>query len=221
MFIHVQPSSHQDGRCCGWTARSWRGWESSRRHWGRRSFSKSSSCKSGKKSATCSSLAEVSLSVWACICACVCACERTWFCLFLSVIALSWETERRVDFAMTAEELGCAKWEEGSLRACAPAVTYVEVDVKAQLLVTVCSFIDGSSWFAALPPSDGSSKHFYYPAINTLTRSQLTWIQQFDVDFFLWATLKLSQLFVFCSHHDYSLPDSMLALDFICPDTDF
>lgn len=72
MFIPIQPSSHQDGRCCGWTARSWRGWESSRRHWGRRSFSKSSSCKSGKKSATCSSLAEVSLSVWACICVCVC-----------------------------------------------------------------------------------------------------------------------------------------------------
>lgn len=50
-----------------------------------------------------------------------------------------------MDFAMTAEELGCSKLEEGSLRACTPAVTYVEVDIKAQLLVTVCGFIDGSS----------------------------------------------------------------------------
>lgn len=46
---------------------------------------------------------------------------------------------------MTAEELGCAKLEEGGLRACTPAVTYVEADIKAQLLVTVCGFIDGSS----------------------------------------------------------------------------
>lgn len=50
-----------------------------------------------------------------------------------------------MDFAMTAEESGCAKSEEGSLRACTPAVTYVEVDIKAQLLVTVCGFIDGGS----------------------------------------------------------------------------
>lgn len=47
-----------------------------------------------------------------------------------------------------------------------PAVKYVELDIEVQLFVTVCGFIDGRSWFAALPRSDGFSKHFYYPAIN-------------------------------------------------------
>ena len=60
MFSLIQSFLWQGGRCCAWTARSWRGWESSRRRWGKRSSNRSSSCRSEKKSATCSSSAEVS-----------------------------------------------------------------------------------------------------------------------------------------------------------------
>lgn len=60
MFSIIQSFIWQGEPCCAWTARSWRGWESSRRRWGRRSSNRSSSCRSEKKSVTCSFSAEVS-----------------------------------------------------------------------------------------------------------------------------------------------------------------
>lgn len=146
------PSSRQDGRCCVWMARSWRGWASSRRRWGKRSCSKSSSCRSEKRSATCSSLVEVSKKrVGVGVCACVC--ER----------GKNKESDklRAAGFGLNRE---AAVGDH--------AVTHVEVDAKVHLFLIACGFIDGGLLICCPCP-------WMMARVNTfIIQPSITWLGQ-------------------------------------------
>lgn len=172
--------TQQDGRCCVWTGRSWRGWESSRRRWGRRSSNKSSSCRSERRSATCSSLVEVSNNMMS-----VCVCEKPCFCVFLWVTVSLWvkvedkESDKQAESSLVWLNWREAVWEHACLLGQTWSWTSNCLWLCAILLMAALDLLP-CLWMMT-----SVNTFIIYLSINWLSQSLLTWFQRFDVACFL------------------------------------
>lgn len=75
----------------------------------------------------------------------MCLCISVSIYFFVCLCERRKDEERGKDKETSNSHLGSGKLVGGSLKPCMPAVTYMKMDIKVQLFVAVCGFIDGSS----------------------------------------------------------------------------